>query len=183
MKRLLFSFFAVITALFPLFFDGCVDSANTRYTRVGDRIGFPSNAVFWDYSADTIVTVPDNCCKIVCYVDSSGCTNCRVKFAAWTRFSERIEEKYGNSVMCLFVFNPRSGFDTYGYFRTRRFYIPVFTDTFGLFGKMNKIKPSANLSTQTMLLSAEDSIILIGNPIISSAMEQSYLSALDSMTD
>lgn len=181
MNRLLFSFSALFAVLISVFFDGCIDSADIRYARVGDKVAFPQNSVFRDYSADTVFSVPDSCYKIVCYVDSSGCTACRVKPAAWTRFSERIDEKYGSKVKCLFVFNPSKGLDVNEYFSMRRFYIPVLTDTFGVFGQINKIKPSANLTTQTMLLSAEDSILLIGNPVISSAMEQNYLSILDSL--
>lgn len=183
MKRLLFSFSALFAVLFSMFFGGCIDSASVRYAKVGDKIEFPTNAVFWDYSADTLFSIPDSCCKIVCYVDSSGCTNCRVKTAAWVRFSERIDEKYGGRVKCLFIFNPPYNFDVGRFFSLRKFYIPVMTDTFGQFGTMNKIKPSANLTTQTMLLSAEDSIILIGNPVINSAVEQNYLSILDSLSN
>ena len=53
----------------------------------GKEIQFPSNSVFTIQGKDTIKHSGDNCdYKIVTYIDSIGCTSCKLQLQNWKDF-------------------------------------------------------------------------------------------------
>ncbi|MBP3788495.1 MAG: hypothetical protein J6I52_02635 [Prevotella sp.] len=119
-----------------------------------------------DYSLDTFEY------KILNYVDSEGCTGCKMKLEEWKDYIAHVDSLYQGKVGFVFCFATNSLRTIRFLLSERNFRHPVYIDTSNIFCKKNDI-PN-NYLLQTFLLNRNNKIIAIGNPIVNSKIEKLY---------
>lgn len=74
----------------------------------GKEIVFPENIIFTQYGKDTIpFQISDSEYKVVIYVDSVGCTSCRLQLHKWKELIEEVDSLSNETVPVLFFFHPK----------------------------------------------------------------------------
>lgn len=118
--------------------------------------------------------------KILLYVDSSECTQCRLQLYEWQR---KIEEtrKYSDSLAFILVVNTRNIKLIEILAQKNKFHYPIYFDKNG---KMNAINhfPKEPLF-QTFLLDSSNKILLIGNPIKNKQLWNLYENIISGKND
>ena len=101
---------SLIFILIIVLFSSCVESEKERVTRLvkewdGKQILFPQNQVFTIQGRDTVNFYFQNFeYKIITYVDSLGCTNCKLQLERWKTFMQEVDSIKNVSVPFVFVF-------------------------------------------------------------------------------
>lgn len=71
------------------------------------EIIFPQDIVFTRYGKDTLsYQIPSSDYKILLYVDSIGCTACKLQLHKWREFIKEVDTLTDGSVPVLFIFHP-----------------------------------------------------------------------------
>ncbi len=74
----------------------------------GKEIVFPADQVFTKHGKDTIdYVIPASNHKIIMYVDSMGCTDCKLQLHKWKTFISELDSLTGGTVPVLFFFHPK----------------------------------------------------------------------------
>jgi hypothetical protein len=100
--------------LLLLIFFSCKESSKDRITRLvneweGKEIAFPINMVFTQYGKDTLShQMPTSDYTVISYIDSVGCTSCKLQFHRWKSVMDKIDSITGKSIPYLFVFHPKN---------------------------------------------------------------------------
>ena len=136
---------------------------------INREIIYPEGIVFTLKGEDTIPIPKDYKYTIVSYVDSMGCTSCRLSLQNWKDFMKEIED----SVSLKFFLCPNDLKDLIYTLKLYDFQYPVCIDLEDSFNKANKF-PS-NSSFQTFLINKENKVIAFGNPIHSTIIKDLYL--------
>ena len=112
--------------------------------------------------------------KIVLYVDSSGCTSCRLKLYEWKKLMEESDSAFIRKPEFVFFFQPKKKDERelQIIFRQNGFNHPVFIDKDNEIGKLNKF-PS-NPEYQCFLLDKDNKVILLGNPSLNTGVWTLY---------
>lgn len=140
----------------------------------GKEILFPSNSVFTIQGKDTIEYSGNNSTyKIVTYVDSVGCTSCKLQLPRWKDFIHEVNSSNHDSVPFLFYFYPKDKSELYFLFRRENFDYPVCLDENDNFNKLNHFH--SDIAFQTFLLNRDNKVIAIGNPIRNLKVKELYL--------
>ena len=77
-------------------FASCQETERERFTRMvnewmGKEIRFPEHSVFTVQGKDTVdFAFRDADYKVVSYIDSIGCTDCKLKLDRWKEFMEEV---------------------------------------------------------------------------------------------
>lgn len=122
----------------------------------------------------------DKPCKILVYVDSAGCTSCRLQLSEWKRLLEEmspVQDKVG----VLFVFqtpNREKLDELFVRFGVR---YPYFQDKDEKFKKVNQFPE--DMSAQVFLLDKDNRVVLVGRPIGNTKMWQLYRDQITAMLD
>lgn len=107
------------------------------------------------------------------YVDSLGCTSCKLQLAGWKKIMEELDTDCKNSVQLMFLLHPKK-IDEIKFFLERDdFCYPVFVDKNDDFVTINQF-PIEN-EFQTFLLNGENKILAVGNPILNPKVKELYL--------
>ena len=142
----------------------------------GKEVLFPANLVFTIQGKDTVDYFKRNTCKIVTYVDSIGCTSCKLRLPAWKEFIDVVDSLCQDSVQFLFFFYPQKKAEIYRTLRIERFDYPVCIDEDDSLNKLNKF-PS-DMAFQTFLLNKNNGVVAIGNPVHNPKVRELYLNIL-----
>jgi hypothetical protein len=102
--------------------------------------------------------------KIMLYVDSLGCTSCRLKLSAWKKIMEESDTVFTRKPEFVFFFQPKKTDekDLQHIFRQNGFRHPVFIDKNNVIGKLNNFPSSPE--HQCFLLDKDNRVIIVGNP-------------------
>ena len=90
----------------------CKESEKEKIARLvrewdGKEISFPSHSVFTIQGKDTIdFSFADAEYKIVTYVDSVGCTSCKLQLPRWKEFMHEVDSLAQGKCPCV-LFHPR----------------------------------------------------------------------------
>lgn len=84
----------------------CTDSKNKEVATLlqeweGRRIVFPSNPTFTIQGEDTVEYHIKNTYKILIYIDSTGCTSCKLRFTEWRIFMSEVDSIRPNMLQFL----------------------------------------------------------------------------------
>jgi hypothetical protein len=140
----------------------------------GKKIVFPENIVFTRYLTDTTdYRIPDSDYKVLIYVDSAGCTTCKVQLSKWKELIASVDSLTGREVPFLFFFHPKDYREMRYILKEVSFDLPVCIDIEDTLNKLNRFLPDAVY--QTFLLNKENKVVLVGNPVYSVAMKDLYL--------
>jgi len=139
------------------------------------QILFPSGIPCQSFGRDTDCINPSNPnYKILLYVDSTGCSSCRLKLSEWKRIIAESDSLFSREVDFLFFFQPKKHDETelQSLFRQNGFRYPVFIDTKNEIFELNKFPSQTDY--QCFLLDKDNKVLMIGNPSINTGVWQLF---------
>lgn len=140
----------------------------------GKQIVFPENVVFTRYLTDTIdYQIPQSDYKVLVYVDSIGCTSCKLQLPKWKELIEYTDSMTLGKVPFLFFFHPKDNKEIRYLLKRDGFNLPVCIDREDLLNKLNKFP--ADITFQTFLLDKNNKVTVLGNPVHNTAVKDLYL--------
>lgn len=167
----------------PLFISlalcACADSGRERVSRMvkeweGKEIVFPEHSVFTVQGKDT-VSCPSGSSsyRILTYVDSVGCTSCKLQLPRWKELIAEFDSAADGKVSFLFYFHPKDKNELRYLTRRDDFTYPVCFDESDELNRLNIFL--GNMTFQTFLLDSDNRVVAIGNPIHNSDVKRLYL--------
>lgn len=169
----------ILISFICLSFSSCKESKEERIARLvgewtGREVIFPSRLVFTIKGRDTIdFDYRQADYKIVTYVDSIGCTGCKLQLPLWADFVTEVNSITQGTVPFVFCFHPRSLKEMRYFLQLEGFEYPVFLDVKDEFNRLNQF-PN-DMTFQTFLLDKDNKIISIGNPIHNPKVKALYI--------
>ncbi len=158
----------------------CKDVEKERITHLvekwsGKEIAFPEHAVFTVLGKDTVdFRISDFQYKILTYVDTIGCSSCKLKLLSWKSFIKELDAVA--NVQFLFYFHPKSTQELLYTIRSNNFTYPVCFDEQDEFNRLNQL--SSEMTFQTFLLDENNKVVAIGNPIHNAKIKELYMNII-----
>ena len=169
----------VYIIMFVFTFLSCQDRNKEAMLRLvkewdGKEIKFPARSVFTIQGKDTVdFDFKDADYKVVTYVDSAGCTSCKLQLPRWIEFMEELESKTKDNVPFVFVFHPKSAKELRHTLRLHGFNHPVFFDEKDDFNALNRFPD--DMMFQTFLLDKDNKVVVLGNPVLNPLVKELYI--------
>lgn len=116
--------------------------------------------------------------KIISYVDSIGCTSCKLRLVQWKEFIDQLDS-IGDIPVLLFM-HPKNRNELTYILKRDNFVYPICIDGNDSLNKLNHF-PS-DMMFQTFLLDKNDKVLAIGNPVHNSKVKELYLSIIEGNT-
>ena len=149
---------------------------------LGREVFFPKEAVFTIQATDTVaVDLNKFAYKIVNYVDTTGCTTCRLQLSMWDDFWTEISSVTPDKTALLFFLCPKDLRELKYALKYDNFKHPVCVDLNDNFNQINKFP--ANSAFHTFLLNEKNQIVAMGNPINNLKVRSLYLKIIRGETD
>lgn len=139
------------------------------------KVIFPANSVFTLYGKDTVdytTTYVDY--KLLVYVDTVGCTSCKLQLEQWHDWIQYLNKKSPYKVSYLFYFFPKNAEELKELLEYNKFPIPVCMDEKDEINHLNHF----NKGIHVLLLDENDRVVLIGNPILNPKIKDLYWQVL-----
>ena len=180
MKRLLVTISFTIAAIF--FFSCTYIKKEEEITRLisewsGKEILFPKEIYFTVYGKDTVkYPIRPSRYSIVSYVDSVGCTSCKLQPHAWKKYISMLNPANGEEIPVLFFLYPTNREELMNLLESNYFDHPVCIDENDAFNKLNKFPDKIDF--QTFLLNEENRVVAMGNPIHSYKVRDLYMNII-----
>ena len=171
----------IILVLLPIFFS-CKNEQKQKEKQIaklvtewqGKEIKFPDNLIFTRYLTDTTdFQIPQSEYKVLVYVDSTGCTSCKLQLHKWKELIEYADSETQGKVPFLFFFHPKDTKEIRYLLKRNGFDRPVYIDLDDRLNKLNKFP--ADMTFQTFLLDKNNKIVALGNPVHNTAVKDLYL--------
>ena len=165
-----------------LFIASCSESEKERLSRLvkeweGKEILFPAHSTFTIQGKDTVdFDYKDAEYKIVTYIDSVGCTSCKLQLHRWKELVKEVDSLTNGNVPFLFYFHPKDMKELRYLTRRDGFAYPVSFDEKDDFNRLNHF-PS-EMKFQTFLLDKENRVIALGNPVQNPKVKELYLNLI-----
>ena len=134
---------------------------------------FPENPVFTIQGKDTVAFPLENSLKIVSYVDSAGCTNCKLRLRDWTEFIAYMDVNMPTKVPVYLFIHSQKVKNVKYLLECENFVYPVCLDLDNEFYEMNKFPDDTTF--QTFLLDKDNKVLAIGNPVHNPKVKELYL--------
>ncbi|MDR1524344.1 MAG: hypothetical protein LBS79_03665, partial [Tannerella sp.] len=162
----------IITALIAVCFSSCKNKLKSDAVKIvaewkDKEVKFPEGTPCFSMGKDTTcVDLYGDNCKIMLYVDSLGCTNCRLKLSEWKKIMQESDTVFTRKPEFIFFFQPKKKDEKElaFLFRQNGFRHPVFVDRENKIGKLN-VFPSKP-EYQCFLLDRDNRVIIVGNPTL-----------------
>ena len=143
----------------------------------GKEIKFPSRSVFTIQGKDTVdFEFKDADYKVVTYIDSVGCTSCKLQLHRWKQLVAEVDSLTDDSVPFLFYFHPKNIKELRYLTRRDGFTYPVCFDEQDEINRLNQF-PSV-MDFQTFLLDKDNKVVAMGNPILNPNIKDLYLEVI-----
>ncbi len=161
------------------FLPSCAESDKERLGKLVNEwerkeILFPTHSTFTIQGKDTVDFEFRNAdYKVVAYVDSAGCTGCKLQLPRWKELIAEVDSMTDGSVPFLFYFHPKDLKELKYLTRREGFVYPVCFDEKDDFNRLNRF-PS-EMMFQTFLLDKENKVVALGNPVLSPKVKELYL--------
>ncbi|WP_459190096.1 DUF1573 domain-containing protein [Parabacteroides sp. APC149_11_2_Y6] len=176
MKQLLLIFSLLLLV------SSCKENEKERITRLvnewqGKEILFPKDITFTRFVTDTVdYQIPQSQYKVLIYIDSIGCTSCKLQLPKWKKLIEYVDSATNSQVPFLFFFQSKDDKELRYILKVDKFDRPVCVDHRNKLNLLNKFP--ADIMFQTFLLDKDNKVIALGNPIHNSAVKDLYLKQL-----
>jgi len=163
-------------------FSSCVESETDKIARLvkeweGKEILFPARSVFTVQGKDTVdFSLANADYKIVTYIDSVGCTSCKLQLPRWKEFMAEVDSVVKTYVPFAFYFHPKDMKELRYITRRDDFTYPVCFDETDRFNALNRFP--ANMTFQTFLLNKDNKVVALGNPVHNPKVKELYLKVL-----
>jgi len=168
-----------------LLVSSCEESDKERLSRLvneweGKEILFPTHSTFTIQGKDTVdFDFKGAAYTIVTYIDSVGCTSCKLQLHRWKELVKAVDSLTNGDVPFLFYFHPKDIKELRYLTRRDAFAYPVCFDEKDDFNRLNRF-PS-EMMFQTFLLDKENRVIALGNPIQNPKVKELYLNLIKGM--
>jgi len=140
---------------------------------VGKTIQFSPDIALSVYGKDTVLNnFGATSYKILLYVDSTGCTSCKLKLFEWQKLMADADSLLADKLSFVFYFQPKNKEELVYMFRRDRFNYPVYIDNRNTLMKLNKLPE--NPAFQCFLLDASNKVLSIGNPAVNPGVWKLY---------
>lgn len=175
------SFLLKLVLLLPLIYS-CHDTKRNQIISLlqewkGKEIIFPKESIISIQNSDKINQLfTDSEYKILTYIDSAGCTDCKLKLFLWNEFKHTVDSLNGMNVSFIFYSNMRNKNELERLIRRDNFACPIYLDIHDQFYQLNNI--STDITYQTFLLDKSNKVIAIGNPIHNPQIKKLYLNII-----
>lgn len=139
---------------------------------VGKEIIIPEQLTFQilEEAVDIGLALPDY--RIVNYVDSTGCTSCRLKLPLWEETINEFRSLPNVEVECLTIVNAPNEKEI-GFLIKRGNYLhPIALDSDNTFDRINNLPNDHEY--HTFLLDSENRVLAIGNPVLNPKIKDLY---------
>lgn len=137
------------------------------------EIVFPKKMYFTIMLEDTILYDYQSEYKILTYIDSIGCTSCKLQLPAWKMLIEEMDSLYTDKVKFIFIFSPYRIQDINYAMLAANFKYPVYVDTYDSFANLNRFPSDTKF--HTLLLDKNNKVIVIGNPVYNPKIKELYM--------
>ena len=171
----------IILIILPIFFS-CKNELKEKEKQIaqlvnewqGKQIVFPDNLIFTRYLTDTTdFRIPQSEYKVLIYVDSIGCTSCKLQLPKWKELVEYTDSVAKEEVPFLFFFHSKDYKEIRYLLKRDGFDRPVCIDMDDRLNKLNKFP--ADMTFQTFLLDKNNKVAALGNPVHNTAVKDLYL--------
>jgi hypothetical protein len=143
---------------------------------IGKEIQFPKdcqcNVLGKDTTSDLCTNLFDREYKILLYIDSLGCTKCKLRLFELKRLIAEADSLDSGKLSFLFFFHPKDIKELQFMFKLDKMIYPVFIDTDNVIGQLNRFPEEE--SYQCFLLDKDNRIVMIGNPTINPKIWELY---------
>jgi len=135
---------------------------------VGKEIKFPADVPCCILGKDTVSTLCTDLFqkeyKVMLYVDSSGCSDCRLKLTEWKRVIGEADSLFHDRIGFVFFFQPKNMREMTYLFRRDEYDYPVFIDKNNTIDRLNHFPHE--MKYQCFLLDKDNKVLVIGNPTL-----------------
>ena len=176
---LIYRIYYLLYSTAAILLSSCQNSTQKHITQLveewqGKEVRFPETPVFTRQLSDTVdYRIPEAEYKVLVYVDSIGCTSCKLQLPKWKEFIAYVDSVSGGQVPFLFFFQSKDNKELRYILKRDNFRLPVCVDSQNEFGKLNRF-PSEQMF-QTFLLDKDNRVKVIGNPIHNLSVKELYL--------
>ena len=140
----------------------------------GKEVKFPSRSVFTIQGKDTVdFEFASADYKVVVYIDSVGCTSCKLQLPRWKELMAEVDSLTGGSIPFLFYFHPKDVKELRYLTRRDGFTYPVCFDGEDELNRLNRFP--ADMLFQTFLLDKDNKVVAMGSPVLNPNIKDLYL--------
>ena len=140
----------------------------------GKEIKFPAHSVFTIQGKDTVdFPYKGADYKVVTYVDSAGCTSCKLQLPRWKELVAEVDSLTDGRVPFLFYFHPKDMKELRYLTRRDDFTYPVCFDERDELNRLNQFP--TDMTFQTFLLDKDNKVVAMGNPVLNPKIKDLYL--------
>lgn len=141
------------------------------------EVVFPKNVIFTRYGKDTLdYKIPTSKYKILLYVDSGGCTSCKLQLLRWKSFIQYLNSNCKDSISVLLFFHTKDKEKIWDMLKWNDFDLPVSIDYEDSLNILNNFPREMIL--QTFLLDENNKVKIIGNPVYNTKIKDLYTKLL-----
>jgi len=164
------------------FLASCAESDKERLSKLVNEwerkeILFPTHSTFTIQGKDTVDFEFRHAeYKIVTYIDSVGCTDCKLQLPRWKKLIVEVDSLTDMNVPFLFYFHPKDMKELRYLTRRDALTYPICIDEKDDFNRLNHF-PS-EMMFQSFLLDKENKVIAIGNPVLNPYIKELYLTLM-----
>jgi len=143
----------------------------------GREITIPKNIIFTQYGIDTLdYQIPEADYTVISYIDSVGCTSCKLQFSRWEQIIHEMDSISGKSIPFFLIFHPKGvkGKAELSYLMKRdKFDYPVWIDGNDEFNHVNSLPTESML--HSMLVDKKNKVVALGDPFQNPKIKELYL--------
>lgn len=169
----------ILLSLVSLISGSCASETDS-YTKLvaqwqGREIVFPD--VMTDVLTGDTIDLSEADFTILTYVDSTGCTGCRMKLSLWREFLCSLDSVVGErDVNSLMVVNPKDTRELSYLIRRDNYSYPVVNDTSDSLQMLNGFPD--DIMFRSFLIDRHRRVVAIGNPVYNTAVANLYRSVI-----
>ena len=140
----------------------------------GKEIVFPQNMAFTRFVTEPVdYRIPDAEYKVLVYVDSIGCTSCKLQLPKWKELIAHVDSATNGNIPFIFVLQSKDDRELRYILKRDNFDRPVCIDRNNRFDELNQFPQ--DITFQTFLLDKDNKVKVIGNPVHNLAVRDLYL--------
>lgn len=104
----------------------------------GKEIKFPESSMFTKYMCDTVLCDMDLDFKLMVYIDSTGCTSCKLQLNKWKDYLHELDSITNHRVAPLFYVCPKNKVEFGHILKHDKFSFPICVDEYDSLNIINK---------------------------------------------
>ena len=169
----------LIILLLTIFLSACQDKQKEIITLLvkewqGKQILIPENMVFTRFASDTTnFVIPTSDYKVLVFVDSIGCTSCKLQLSRWKEFIRYTDSISQKNIPFLFFFQFDDQWEIHSLLIRENFDKPICLDRSDSLNQLNHFPK--DIRFQVFLLDKNNKVVVIGNPVHNPNVKELYL--------